>query len=156
MKNITKIFTTATMLCFSAMSVSATSADDLHKEIMEMDSMLFDEAFNKCDLKLYKKLVSPELEFYDDRSGLNTDFAKEIASFKDRCGKPHDVTRKLVSAETYVLGEYGAVEIGVHDFYVNEDKVETAQFIIIWERTADSWIMKRTVSFEHQAASNEN
>lgn len=132
------------------------STVNLEKEILEMDRILFDEAFNKCNLELYQEIVSPELEFYDDRTGLNTDFSKEIASFKDRCSKPHDVTRKLVKAKAYVLGDYGAVEIGEHDFYVNNKKVEKAKFIIIWERKGDSWIMKRTVSFEHQPVSDEN
>ena len=131
------------------------SSANLEKEILEMDRLLFEEAFNKCDKELYKKLVSPELEFYDDRSGLNTDFAKELASFDDRCSKSHDVTRKLVSAKVSVLGDYGAVEIGEHDFYVHDTKVENAKFIIIWERKDESWIMKRTVSYEHRPAGDD-
>lgn len=136
-------------------NAQTNSTKTLETEILEMDRVLFEEAFNKCNKELYLKLVSPELEFYDDRSGLNTDFAKELASFDDRCSKPHDVTRKLVEAKVYVLGDYGAVEIGEHDFYVNDTKVENAKFIIIWERKGGSWIMKRTVSYEHKPAGDE-
>tara|TARA_R110002167_G_scaffold365685_1_gene591023 strand:- start:1347 stop:1817 length:471 start_codon:yes stop_codon:yes gene_type:complete len=156
MKLVTTILFSALLAFNSSVSVAEDSSDKLEKEILEMDRLLFEDAFNKCDLELYKKIVSPELEFYDDRSGLNADFSKEIASFKDRCSKSHDVTRKLVRAEAFVLGNYGAVEIGEHDFYVDDRKVENARFIIIWERKADSWIMKRTVSFEHKAATDEN
>ena len=154
---ITKKSSILSALCITTCLFAKTaSSGELESEILEMDRILFEEAFNKCDLKLYKKIVSPVLEFYDDRSGLNTDFSKEIASFKDRCSKSHKVTRKLVKAEAYILGEYGAVEIGEHDFYVDATKVENAKFIIIWERKGDSWIMKRTVSYEHKAADNES
>lgn len=156
MEIMKKVLLTALVVASFGVSANTPANDELTTEVMAMDSALFDKAFNQCNLTLYKKLVSPELEFYDDRTGLNTDFSKEIASFNDRCSKPHKVIRKLVDADVYVLGNYGAVEIGEHDFYVDDTKVENAKFIIIWERTADSWIMKRTVSFEHKAAGHAN
>jgi len=60
-------------------------AQSLYEEIINMDSLLFDVAFNKCDLELYKTIMSPDLEFHDDRSGLNILIEKEIASFEDKC-----------------------------------------------------------------------
>jgi len=141
-------------------SVSSQEADkmkanrSLEQKIMKMDSLLFNVAFNKCDLKLYKKIMSPNLEFYDDRSGLNTSFEVEVASFKDRCSKPVSVTRKLVNSSVHVLGDYGAVQLGEHDFYVDGKKVEKAKFIIVWERKDNSWIVKRTISYDHEPASN--
>lgn len=124
--------------------------DVIEREILKMDSLFFNVAFNKCDLKLFKKIMSPEIEFYDDRSGLNTSFDVEIASFKDRCSRPFDVTRKLVSATVHILGDYGAVEIGTHEFYEDGNKVERGKFIIIWERKEGNWIIKRTVSYDHE------
>jgi len=122
----------------------------LQYEIEKMDSLLFDVAFNKCDLELYKKIMSPNLEFYDDRSGLNTSFDVEIASFNDRCSRPFSVTRKLVSTTVHVLGDYGAVQLGIHEFYENGKKVQKAKFITIWERKEGSWITKRIVSYDHE------
>ena len=130
--------------------------EELQVEIMKMDSLLFDVAFNTCDLKLYKQIVSEDLEFYDDRSGLNQSIDIEIMSFKDRCSKPFSVTRKLVSSEAYILGNYGALQLGEHEFFVDNKKVEKAQFVIIWERKNDSWVMKRTVSYEHKGIENED
>jgi len=129
---------------------------ELKNEILKMDSLLFDVAFNKCNLKLYKQLTTEDFEFYDDRSGLNKSIDKEIMSFEDRCSKPFSVTRKLVSSEAYELGNYGAVQIGVHDFYVDNQKVETAKFITIWERKNDAWIIKRAISYEHKEVINES
>ena len=122
----------------------------LYKEILKMDSLLFDVAFNKCDLELYKTIMSPELEFYDDRSGLNTSIEKEIASFKDRCSKPFALTRELVATSVHVLGNYGAVQIGEHNFYVDGKKVENAKFITVWEKNESNWIVKRAISYDHK------
>ena len=119
-----------------------------------MDSLFFNVAFNKCDLELYKKIMSPNIEFYDDRSGLNNSFEIELASFNDRCSRPFAVTRKLVSSSVHVLGDYGAVQTGIHEFYEDDKKVQRAKFITIWERKEDSWIIKRVVSYDHEDASN--
>jgi hypothetical protein len=124
--------------------------EHLKREILKMDSLLFSEAFNKCNLELFKKIMSKEFEFYDDRSGLNTSFQKEVASFQDRCSKPFKVTRELVNCSVHILGNYGAVQTGVHDFFVDSKKVETAKFITIWEKTVDSWIVKRVISYDHE------
>jgi len=130
--------------------------EHLNREILKMDSLLFNVAFNKCDLELYKKIMSTELEFYDDRSGLNASIEKEIASFKDRCSKPYKVTRKLVYSQASVLGDYGAVQIGEHGFYVDNKKVQRAKFITIWERKENSWVVKRAISYEHKDVENED
>ncbi|MBJ7882799.1 nuclear transport factor 2 family protein [Gelidibacter salicanalis] len=126
----------------------------LEHEILKMDSLFFNIAFNKCDLKLYKKIMSPDIEFYDDRSGLNTSFETEIASFKDRCSRPFAVTRKLVGSTVHVLGDYGAVQMGVHEFYEDSKKVQRGKFITIWERKEGSWILKRAISYDHEPVSN--
>lgn len=128
-----------------------TTTQVLSEEIQVMDNKLFDIAFNQCNMELWKEIVSQDIEFYDDRTGLNTSYEKEVRSFEDKCSKPFDVTRQLVSNEIHPLGEYGALQTGKHNFYVDGNLVEKSQFITIWERTADSWIVKRVVSYDHQA-----
>ena len=121
----------------------------LESEISAMDSLLFNVAFNQCDLNLFEKILSRDIEFYDDRSGLNTSYEKEIAAFKDKCSKPVSVSRKLINSSVHVLGEYGAVQTGKHAFYVDGKKVEEAKFITVWERKEKSWIVKRVISYDH-------
>ena len=41
------------------------------EEISKMASLLFEEAFNKCNFESFKKIVVAGIEFYDDRTGLN-------------------------------------------------------------------------------------
>lgn len=150
-----KILITTLAICFiSAASYGKALEKEheaLNKEIQAMDFQLFDIAFNQCKIEVWKEIVSENIEFYDDRTGLNTSYEKEVRSFQDKCSKPFEVTRQLVSNEIHPLGEYGALQTGKHNFYVDGDLVEKSQFITIWERKDGSWIVKRVVSYDHQA-----
>lgn len=150
-----KLLITTLAICFISTATYGkallTDYEVLHKEIQAMDYQLFDLAFNQCNIELWKEIVSEDIEFYDDRTGLNTSFEKEVRSFEDKCSKPFAVTRQLVSNEIHPLGDYGALQTGKHNFYVDDNLVEKSQFITIWERKADSWIVKRVVSYDHQA-----
>ena len=115
-----------------------------------MDSLLFDVAFNQCDFEVYKTIIKDGLEFYDDRTGLNTDVEKEYASFQDKCSRPFSVKRILVETEVNRLGDYGAIQTGSHTFYNDSTAVQSAKFITIWEKTETGWIVKRAVSYEHE------
>lgn len=143
-------------LVYAAESEQIPRASELQIEINHMDHMLFDEAFNGCNLDLYKQLTSSDFEFYDDRSGLNKSIDKEIMAFKDRCARPFSVTRKLVSSQAYGLGDYGAVQIGEHEFYEDDQKVEKAKFITVWEKQSDAWFIRRAISYEHRGIGAES
>lgn len=158
----TLVFILAVLINPVQAKAEAQSADtaELYAEILNMDRTLFG-AFNACDLDTYKLIVSEDLEFYDDRFGLNTSRDKEILSFKDRCGPDNKskVRRELIEEELEVhrLGEYGALQIGAHNFYVvvegEEKLVETARFIHIWKKHNGSWTVGRVVSYDHRAQS---
>lgn len=142
------------MLIGSLVSVSSIAqtkeTDTLLEEITKMDSLLFEEAFNNCNFAVYKTIMVEGLEFYDDRSGLNNDINKEYAAFKDKCARPFSVTRKLMEHSVHKLGDFGAVQKGTHLFFNNDQLVQSAKFINIWEKTNNSWVIKRAVSYEHK------
>lgn len=127
-----------------------TMEGNLETDILQMDSLLFEVAFNQCDLTLYQQIMSEEFEFYDDRTGLNTSREKDIASFQDKCAKPFSVTRKLIDTDIHRLGDFGAVQNGTHIFLVDGKVVETAKFTTIWEATEDGWMVKRAISYAHK------
>ncbi len=133
-------------LCSQHKGINGT----ITEEILKMDSLVFVEAFNKCNFEIFKKIMVEGIEFYDDRTGLNTDVDREYASFKDKCAQPFTVTRKLIEHSVHKLGDYGAVQKGTHIFLNNEKAVQTAKFITIWERTKTSWVIKRAISYEHK------
>ena len=124
--------------------------DLLKTEIIEMDSLLFDVAFNQCDAAQFKKIIADDVEFYDDRFGLNVSKENEIKSLNSKCNRPEKLTRKLDSCTVDKLGDFGAVQIGEHTFYIDGKPEATGKFIHIWERKDNDWKLKRIVSYEHR------
>src|SRR5215469_13561126 len=69
------------------------SSDDLYKTIAGLDTTLFD-AYNHCDLDKLGSMVSEDLEFYHDQTGLATGRQSLVDGVKNNiCGKVH---RELV------------------------------------------------------------
>lgn len=124
--------------------------DLLRTEIIKIDSLLFDVAFNQCDAAQFKKIIADDVEFYDDRFGLNVSKENEIKSLNAKCNRPEKLTRKLNSCTIDKLGDFGAVQIGEHTFYVDGKPEGTGKFIHIWERKDKDWKLKRIVSYEHR------
>lgn len=124
--------------------------DLLKKEIIKMDSLLFDVAFNQCDTILFKRIIADDVEFYDDRSGLNASKANEIKSLISKCVMSQKLIRKLNSCTIDKLGDFGAVQLGEHTFYFDGKPTGTGKFIHIWERKDNDWKLKRIVSYEHR------
>src|SRR6516162_420980 len=110
-------------------------SDPLFKTVQDLDSKLFD-AYNHCDLATLGQMVSADLEFYHDKTGLSVGKDPFIAAIKQNiCGK---VERLLVpgSLEVYPLNGYGAVEIGVHRFSHPghpEEGTGEAKFVTLWQ-----------------------
>lgn len=151
MVNIIVLF----VLFLSRQAVAQTNTEDLKMdllktEIIKMDSLLFDVAFNQCDAALFKKIIADDVEFYDDRFGLNVSKENEIKSLNAKCNRPEKLTRKLNSCTIDKLGDFGAVQIGEHTFYIDGKPEGTGKFIHIWERKDKDWKLKRIVSYEHK------
>lgn len=154
MKLILKLFILIllflTKIAFAQTNKEVLKIDLLKMEIIKMDSLLFTVAFNQCDTTLFKKIIADDVEFYDDRSGLNTSKTNEIKSLISKCIRPEKLTRKLNSCTIDKLGDFGAVQLGEHTFYIDGKPEGTGKFIHIWERKGKEWKLKRIVSYEHR------
>ena len=147
------IFLLPLAFVFSILSATAQTAnppDALFQTIKSLDAKLFD-AYNHCDLETLGSMVSDDLEFYHDQTGLMVGKAPFLAAIKQNiCGK---VQRTLLDAtlEVYPLKGYGAVEIGIHRFHhPNEpDNVGDAKFVNIWHDDNGVWKVTRVISYEH-------
>jgi len=131
--------------------VPAAEQAELTQTVAALDTKLFD-AYNHCDLKTLGAMVSDDLEFYHDQTGLMVGKAPFLEAMqKNICGK---VQRTLVagSMEVYRLKGYGAVEIGVHRFrqpgHPEEGEGE-AKFVEIWKNTDGVWTLTRVISYDH-------
>jgi hypothetical protein len=120
----------------------------IFEEIKAMDKVFFD-AYNNCDLEKQALIYSDNIEFFHDKGGLMTS-KKEIIEGTKRniCGK---VTRELIdgSLEVYPINNYGAVQIGYHKFYNNQEpNAESipSKFITMWHNENGDWKMANVIS----------
>lgn len=129
-------------------SFSFAQQNDLHRTIAQLDSTFF-HAYNNCDMATQADFFADTIEFFHDRSGLDT--SKQVILEKTKkyiCGK---VTRKLVpgSIEVSPLPGYGAVELGMHSFYNNQEPnapSRPSRFLIIWRNRDGKWKITKVIS----------
>ena len=137
-------------LSASAQSQSDSQSDPLFKSILSLDAKLFD-AYNHCDLSTLGAMVSDDLEFYHDQTGLSVGRAPFLAAIKENiCGK---VERSLLqdTLEVYPLKGYGAVELGIHRFHHpgHPQDVGDAKFVMLWQNKDGGWKVTRVISYNH-------
>ena len=136
---------------------------ELYKTLKANDSLIFEEGFNKCNLKAFEGLIATDLEFYHDVSGTTNSKAEFIETFrKNICRSMYNKSKRALVPGTvevfplYNNGQlYGAIQQGEHRFFQPaEDGSSTpgtiAKFTHLWLKEASGWIIKRVLSFDHQ------
>lgn len=140
---------------------------ELFLQLKGMDSLLFEEGFNKCNFDALKGIVSDDLEFYHDQSGLSNSKEQFIKAIEENiCASPDKKPiRKLEpkSLEVFPLYNngklYGAIQKGEHNFYMKEPGKEmyftsTAKFTHVWLLKDGNWTLKRVLSYDHKTPEN--
>ena len=141
------------------LNVHSPVSQDLYDTIAHLDGVLF-EAFNSCNIEGFTGLMTDDIEFYHDQSGLMLSPKTQAEALKIRCAEQDKngiLRRELVkgSLEVHPIKNYGAVEIGVHNFYrtlsgQKEKLTTTAKFIQIWRENNGEWKVSRIVSYGHE------
>ncbi|MEP6621924.1 MAG: nuclear transport factor 2 family protein [bacterium] len=131
--------------------------EQLFNDIARLDSIVFD-AYNRCDLEMFKQYFAEDLEFYHDNDGLSRGRAKLLESMqRNICGK----VRRTLQRQTlgvYPLSTYGAVESGIHMFCdtrvksVCDTTDGVGQFTMVWERRGADWVITRVLSYDHRSS----
>lgn len=134
---------------FMLSSQQAASQDaNLYRTIYQLDSAFF-HAYNTCDLKKQAEFYAEEIEFFHDKSGLDTSKQNILANTKKFiCGK---VTRTLVpgSLEVSPVPGYGAVALGMHTFENKQEKGAVSRpykFLIVWRNRDSVWKITKVIS----------
>lgn len=148
-------FTTLSMSCDSKKQDNLIVLENykptdiaLQHKIEELDSIFF-TAYNTCDLEQQAALISEDIEFFHDKGGFSTSKTDIIEAMKTNiCGK---VTRELIkgSIEVYPINDYGAVQMGYHKFFNNQEPdaiSNPSRFITIWKKDNEDWKMTRIIS----------
>lgn len=146
------VATALALLSFKADAQTGRADEVLTKEILHMDSVLFN-AFNSKDMAVMKNVFAKDLEFFHDKGGL-TDYESTMKGFEKLFANTPDIQRQLTpgSTEVYPIKDYGAVQTGMHRFCHKEngkDDCGTFKFLQIWKRTAEGWKLARVVSYDH-------
>lgn len=157
---------TSLIILFVFSSITAQESHDskLYKQLKSRDSLLFDLGFNKCKIEAFERFISEDLEFYHDQGGLSTNKEDFLNAVRNNiCANPDKKPiRKLIpeTLEVYPLYEngelYGAIQKGIHDFYIQEPdkelyKTSSAKFTHVWILENNEWILKRVLSYDHKS-----
>ena len=132
--------------------VPKAEQDELTKTVTALDTKLFD-AYNHCDLKTMGAMVSDDLEFYHDQTGLMVGKQAFLDATRNNiCGK---VQRTIVpgTMEVDVLHHYGAVEQVTHRFHHPGDDGPggEARSVMIWHNVNGTWLLTRVISYDHHS-----
>ena len=108
---------------------------ELFKEIERADSILF-QAFNRQDLTKFKGMFTEDLEWFQDNGGL-IPYKTVFENFENNFKNENKLSRELVkgSLEVHPIKDYGAIQIGSHQFRHFEngkEEVGTFKFLMIW------------------------
>jgi len=150
------------VILFASLSMFAQieKTSKLYKTLQVNDSIIFDASFNTCNLKQLATLISDDLEFYHDKSGLLVGKDTFIENTKNGlCKSPNVLKRELDknSLEVFPLMKsdgsvYAAIQKGVHYFYENRTKGGVAKFTHLWVLQDEKWQLKRVLSYDHKPA----
>jgi hypothetical protein len=130
----------------------AQTSQELYNEIAHADSVLF-SYFNTQQFGRFKAMFTKDLEWFQDNGGLE-DYDVVFKNFKQMLTRPYKLTRQLVSGtlEVHPIKNYGAIEIGTHQFKHMEngkEEVGNFKFLMIWKKTNGKWQISRVVSYDH-------
>lgn len=130
----------------------AQTSKELFNEIATMDSIMF-KAFNTQNMDKFKPLFTEDLEWYQDNGGLIS-YKTVFENFENTFKKDYKLTRRLLkeTLEVHPLKDYGAIEIGTHQFrHIENGKEEigTFKFLMIWQKKDNQWRISRVISYDH-------
>lgn len=133
----------------------AAAIGSLRDELGRMDRIFFGALFADCDAAAANALLSEDVEFYDDRTGLST--GDEVREGFERlaadCPAENGVRRVLLpnSVEVYPIHGIGALQTGIHHFVESNASSSTiARFYVIWSNGHGTWKMSRIMSVDHE------
>ena len=119
---------TIILLYFQNTTAQVAPSSELYQSIQKMDSIIFENGFNKCMLSDMETYISDDLEFYHDQSGPSISKEEFFRALEQNiCSNPNmKPMRKLIDGTVSIFPLnnngvlYGAIQNGVHEFYMKE------------------------------------
>ncbi len=151
--SLTFIFPLALVISASSQERKvAPTSKELFREIERMDSLMF-HAFNTQNMTKFKSMFTEDLEWFQDNGGL-IPYKTVFENFGNTFKNEHKLSRELVkgSLEVHPIKDYGAIEIGEHQFRHMEngkEEIGTFKFLMIWQKREGQWRISRVISYDH-------
>ena len=154
------IFMASLLFCLQGFGQEKVGSP-LYAKMKALDSLLFDVAFNTCNLVQLAQLTADNFEFYHDQGGITLGKENFVNSVKvGVCSNNYKAIRKLVpgSMEVYPMYKdgkiYGAIQMAAHEFWALEPgkpayQTSKAKFIHLWMLQNGEWKFYRGLSFDH-------
>lgn len=139
---------------------SGRRSGELYDQVARVDSLLFDALFVECDADRAIALLTEDIEFYDDRTGLSVgdDLRGDFRRLTESCPGRGGVRRVLLpkTVEVFTIEGWGALQTGVHHFVEDGASTRTiARFHHLWRRMDGAWKLARVVSL-HEVVEEES
>lgn len=154
---------TVLLINFGSAYAQVDSSSELFKTLKAKDSILFKVGFDKCQIEKSAELMTDDLEFYHDKSGVTNSKIAFVSDMKNGLCKPNNpekIYRFLVDESLKVFPMYnngklyGALQKGKHFFspsksmtYKESDNY--ALFSHLWILEDNQWKLKRVISYNH-------
>ena len=152
------------LLLSSLQSAQAQVSENskLFRDIMALDSQLFDEGFNQCKSNVFETLTDDKLEFFHDKGGIQNRKEFLEAVKRNVCSNLNEKPIRTLlagSSKVYPLENngvlYGAIQQGEHQFHTKGTDPAIAGYTIakftnIWLLRDKTWKLKTSLSFDHQ------
>ncbi|MBV7265875.1 DUF4440 domain-containing protein [Erythrobacter ani] len=147
---------------FPATALAEKTQKQVASQLEELDARLFEAAFESCQIDIVSGLISDNIEFYHDRDGLSyTGHEAFIADVARDCETGSAGGKRVLvpgSISTHMIGEFGAMQMGVHEFHQimpDGESIprERGSFIHLWERknsAPSGWQISRIISYDHE------
>lgn len=144
--------------CMAPAADGPPPAGDVARQAVLAADAHYWRTFNACDLQAMAPLLTEDVEFYHDKTGLTVSRQGVLDSLrKGPCADPAmHLRREAVpgSVTFHPLAGGFALLTGRHRFVVEKDGQAPyvdgqAEFAAVWQWTGGQWRMRRIVSYDH-------
>lgn len=146
-----------TILAAALLLIASPAYADDEQEVRSADASYW-QAFNACDMQAMSGLLTEDVEFYHDKTGLTSTKGAVLDSLrKGPCANPAMHLRREAMAGSLrfhpLAGGYALLS-GTHRFYARDNgKPERldgqAEFTNLWQSVDGHWRMRRIFSYAH-------
>lgn len=146
-----------TILAAALLLIASPAYADDEQEVRSADASYW-QAFNACDMQTMSGLLTEDVEFYHDKTGLTSTKGAVLDSLrKGPCANPAMHLRREAVAGSLrfhpLAGGYALLS-GTHRFYAGDNgKPERldgqAEFTNLWQSVNGHWRMRRIFSYAH-------